>query len=286
MIIIGLGSAGCNIARAFSKFPQYETHTIDTTKEAEITIRPRSTHEDYDTHFPNLKRKLKFTAGSEVFVVLAGSGTISGGILRLLEQLRAQRITLVYIQPDLDLATTTQRTQERVVRNVLQEYARSGVLEAIWLIDNLALERSIGEVSIMSYYETLNQGIVNTIHMINIFKNTPPVIGTFVAPSPLSRIATIGIVDIEEDENKEKWFYDLTGAQEVVYYYGINKEDLKNDGTLFRKINNFVKSKIEDGIDVSYGVFETTYEQKYCYCIKYSPMVQSYKELLDDQEIS
>jgi hypothetical protein len=286
MRVVGLGNAGCNIAKAFSKFPQYETYGIDTSKEADITIRTRDTHEAYDKNFPNLKRKLKFPSGEEVIVVLAGSGTIAGGILRLLEQLQSQRVTLIYIQPDLDLATTTQRIQERIVRNVLQEYARSGALEAIWLIDNLSLERSIGEVSIMAYYETLNQGIVNTIHMINIFKNTPAIIGTFVRPSPLSRIATIGIVDMDEEENEEKWFYDLTGAQEVVYYYGINKEDLKNDGTLFRKINNFVKSKIEDGIDVSYGVFETTYEQKYCYCIKYSPMVQSYRELLDDQDIS
>jgi len=153
------------------------------------------------------------------------------------------------------------------------------------MIDNLSLERSIGEVSILSYYETLNQGIVNTIHMINVFKNTEPVIGTFVQPSPLSRIATVGIVDMDAEEHEEKWFYDLTGSREVVYYYGINKDDLKNDGTLFRKINNFVKSKIEDGIDVSYGVFETSYEQKYCYCIRYSSMVQSYQQLLDDQDI-
>lgn len=286
MIVVGLGAAGCNIAKAFSKFPQYETYGIDTTKEADITIKSRDSHEEYDKHFPNLKRKLKFPAGEEVVVVVAGAGTISGGILRLLQQLKFQRVTLLYIQPDLDLATSTQRTQEWVVRNVLQEYARSAAVEAIWLIDNLSLERSIGEVSILAYYETLNQGIVNTVHMINVFKNSPAIIGTFVQPSPLSRIATIGIVDMEEEENEEKWFYDLTGAREVVYYYGINKEDLKNDGTLFRKINNFVKSKIEDGIDVSYGVFETTYEQKYCYCIKYSSMVQSYGELLDDQEIS
>ena len=55
---------------------------------------------------------------------------------------------------------------------------------------------------------------------------------------------------------------------------------------MFRKINNFVKSRVDENINVSYGVFKTTYEQKYCYCIKYSSMVQSYKEMLDDQDIS
>ena len=71
----------------------------------------------------------------------------------------------------------------------------------------------------------------------------------------------------------------------IIGNYGINEDDLKNDGTLLRKINNFVKSRIEENLNVSYGVFKTTYEQKYCYCIKYSSMVQSYKELLDDQDI-
>jgi len=284
VIIVGLGKAGSNVARGFSKFPQYETYTIDTVKEADITIKKRKNHEDYDTHFPNLKRKLKFS-NEEVYVVVAGSGQISGGILRLLEQIKENEITVVYIQPDLALASEVQKMQEKIVRNVLQEYARSGLIEAIWLVDNTLLEKSIGEISIIGYYDTLNQGIVNTIHMLNIFRNTEPVIGSFVDPSSLSRIATIGILDLEEEDAEEKWFYDLTFPREVVYYYGINEDDLKNDGTLFRKINNFVKSKIEKNINISYGVFKTTYEQKYCYCIKYSSVVQSYKELLDDQDI-
>jgi len=72
----------------------------------------------------------------------------------------------------------------------------------------------------------------------------------------------------------------------VVYYYGINEEELKEDGTLFKKITNYVKSKLDDKMNVSYGVYKTTYDQKYCYCVKYSSMVQSYKDLLDDQDIS
>ena len=285
MKIIGLGKAGCNITKTFSKFPQYQTYQIDTSKEADITIKQRKTHEEYDEHFPNLKRKLRFTQ-EEVLVVTCGSGCVSGGALRLLEQIKNNIVTVLYIQPDLSLLSETQRMQEKIVRNVLQEYARSGSIEAMWLVSNTRLEQSIGEMSISRYYDTLNQAVVNTIHMINIFKNTDPVIGNFIQPSTISRIATLGVVDIESEDEKESWFYDLTAARDVVYYYGINEDDLQNDGTLFRKINNFVKSKIEDNMNVSYGVFKTTYDQKYCYCIKYSSMVQSYKELLDDQDIS
>ena len=59
MIVVGLGKAGCSIAKAFSKFPQYETYGIDTHKEADITINKRKSHEEYDGAFPDLRRKLK-----------------------------------------------------------------------------------------------------------------------------------------------------------------------------------------------------------------------------------
>ena len=287
MKIVGLGRAGCNIAKAFSKFPQYETYKIDTSKDADITIRKRNTHEEYDTHFPALKRKLNFT-DEDILVIVAGAGVVSGGTLRLLERLQHNKITVIYIQGDLSIMSEIQKKQEKIVSNVLQEYARSGRLKEIVLISNTMLEKSIGEMAIGGYYETLNQAIVNTLHMINVFTHSEPIIGNFIKPSEISRICTIGIVDMENDNEQEaeKWFYDLTNTRDMVYYYGINEDDLKNDGTLFRKINNFVKSKIKENVNVSYGVFKTTYEQKYCYCIKYSSMVQSYKELLDDQDIS
>ena len=288
MNIVGLGKAGCNIAKTFSKYPQYTTYGIDTQEDATITIRRKKNHEDYDENFPNLRRKLKFV-GEDVTVIIAGAGEISGGSLRLLEQISQNNLTVIYIEGDTSLMSETQKKQEKIVSNVLQEYARSGMIESVVMISNSALEKSIGDMPIIGYYDTLNQAVVNTIHMINVFRNSEPVIGNFIKPAEISRIATVGVVDISDDdeaEHKEKWFYPLTGTRDVVYYYGISEKDLKNDGTLFRKINNFVKSRIEDNINVSYGVFKTSYEQKYCYCIKYTSMVQSYAELLDDQDIS
>jgi hypothetical protein len=282
MRIIGLGKAGCQVANVFAKFPQYETCGIDIHKDADITIRKRDNHEDYEKYFPSLKKKLKFT-NEDVTVVVGGGGQISGATLRLLEQLQDNRLTVLYIQPDQQLVSETQKMQERIVRNVLQEYARSGRLESVILVDNLLVEKGIGDVPIMGYFEVLNQAIVNTLHMINVFKNSEPIIGNFIVPSELSRIATVGVLDVEEEE--EKWFYDLKNARDMVYYYGINETDLQEDETLYQKITTFVKSKLVEGVNISYGVFKTTYDQKYCYCIQYSSMVQSYIEFLDDQDI-
>ena len=286
MIVVGLGKAGCNIAKAFSKFPQYETFTIDTNDDASIMIEECSSHEEYDAKFPDLELDIQ---NEEVLVVIAGAGKISGGSLRLLEQLQNNKVTVLYIEGDLTIMSEVQKKQEKIVSSVLQEYARSGVLERIIMANNAHIERSIGDMSIIGYYDTLNQAIVNIVHMINVFKHSEPVIGNFITPAEISRICTIGAVDIEpEDErrHKEKWFYPLTHTKDVVYYYGIGENDLKNDGTLFRKINNFVKSRLDTGTNVSYGVFRTSYEQKYCYCVRYSSMVQYVDELLDDQKIS
>lgn len=289
MKVIGLGAAGCKIAKAFAKFPQYETVGIDIHSEATITIKKRDSHEDYDAHFPNLKRKLKFS-DEDVLVVTAGAGKISGGVLRLLGQLQKNRLSVLYLQSDLSLLSATQKVQDKIVKNILQEYARSGVLEMVYLVDEKCVSQSLGDMSIIGYHDTLNQAIVNTLHTVNVFKHTEPILGNFIKPRTVSRIATIGVLLVPDEEDaapqEENWFYELTDAQDVVYYYGINEEDLKNDGTLFRRITQFVKSKAQDNVSVSYGVFQTTYEQKYCYCVKYSSMVQSYTELLDDQEIS
>tara|TARA_Y100000310_G_scaffold281480_1_gene301979 strand:+ start:60 stop:902 length:843 start_codon:yes stop_codon:yes gene_type:complete len=277
--IIGLGNAGVKIASCFSKFPQYNCISIDTDKNSDITIKRRRTHEEYDSNFPDVKRRLKLTA-DPILVVTCGAGTVSGGILRLLEQLQERSVSVLYVYPDIALLSEIKKTQEKIVRNVLQQYARSGKLDMFYLVDNLRLEEGIGEVPILGYFDVLNQGIVNTFHMINVFRHSDAVIGNFVEPTEISRISTIGILDLEKDE--EKWFFDLHSPRDVVYYYGINEEELKTDGTLFKKITEFVKSKLEDKINISYGVYKTGYEQRYCYCIKYSSVVQSH---LDGQDI-
>jgi hypothetical protein len=281
---MGLGKAGCAIADCFSKFPQYQIYKFDTDLAGEncFNIPKRKTHEAYEKNPLDFKKDLQKISGDVIFI-LCGAGSITGCALRLLEQLSDVSISVLYVEPDVSFLSETEAAQERVVKNVLQEYARSGVFERIYLVSNAQIEKSIGDIPIISYYDTINQAIVNTIHMVNVFSNSEPVLGTFTEPHEIARISTVGILNIEEGE--EKWFYDLQLPRDVVYYYGISEEDLKTDGTLFKRIKEYVKDKIEEKINVSYGVYKTNYEQKYCYCVKHSSVVQSYINELDDQDI-
>ena len=284
MNILGLGKAGCAIADCFSKFPQYEIYKFDNGLVGKncFDIPKQKSHEAYEKKLPNFKKDLRKISG-DVILVLCGAGSITGCSLGLLEQLTDVSITVLYVEPDIALLSETEALQERIVKNVFQEYARSGVFERIYLVSNSEIEKSIGEIPIISYYDTINQAIVNTLHMVNVFKNSEPILGTFAEPHEIARVSTLGILDIEK--NEEKWFYDLQIPRDVVYYYGINEDDLKSDGSLFKRIREYVRGKVEEKINVSYGVYQTNYEQKYCYCVKYSSVVQSYINELDDQDI-
>ena len=284
MNVVGLGRPGCAIADCFSKFPQYQVYKFDVGLGGDncFDVPKYESHEEYEKSFPNFKKQLKDIKGETIFI-LTGAGNISGGALRLLEQLDSAPLSILYIEPDLSLLSEIEQKQEKIVKNVIQEYARSGVFERVYMLSNQSIEDSIGEVPINRYYNTINQAIVNTFHMVNVFSNSEPILGTFTQPAEIARISTIGVVDIEK--NEEKWFYSLRSPRDVVYYYGINEEDLNTDNTLFKKITSYIKGMAIDKVNISYGVYQTSYEQKYCYCIKHSSVVQSYLDMIDDQDI-
>jgi hypothetical protein len=130
--IIGLGRAGCAIAGCFSKFPQYEVYKFDNGRAGKncFDIPKQKSHEAYEKKCPNFKKDLQNISGDVIFI-LCGAGSISGCSLGLLEQLTDVSITVLYVEPDTSMLSETETSQERIVKNVFQEYARSGKFERI-----------------------------------------------------------------------------------------------------------------------------------------------------------
>jgi hypothetical protein len=271
--IIGLGSAGCNVANTFAKYPQYKIYKIDVGLAGQncFNFPPVNSHEECEEKCPPMGDFFKDVSGEILFVV-GGSGTISGASLKILHHLKRCRINILYIQPDSDLLSETRRLQERLVFGILQEYARSAIFEKIYLISNLQLEEILGEVPVTNYYDRLNELIVSTVHMLNIFQNIPPVVSTFSQILESARIATFGVFDV--DSGKEKYFFPLDIVREKRYYYGINEKALKSDGALFKKIKERVKDSTQDKKRASYGVYETQYDTNYGYVISYTSKIQ------------
>jgi len=271
--IIGLGSAGCNIADQFAKYPQYEIYKLDTDVHGRncYFLPSLSTPEEYEAYIGDLSSIFNRIQGEVLFVV-GGSGNVSGGALRLLEQLKHCKMSVLYIEPDIDMLSGDRKLQERVTYYVFQEYARSGLFDRLYLASNPQIEGILGDVPIMGYNDKLNQMIVSTFHMINVYNNNEPVVSNFSDFKEQTRISTIGVSNLE---NEKKLFFSLDGIREMRYYYAINRDKLETDGTLMRKITENVKNEAD--IDVSYGVYATDYTDDYVYCVANSSMIQ-YRE--------
>ena len=271
--VIGLGKAGCAIADKFSQYPQYKIFKIDIENIAENNrneklLKERTSPEQYEANFPSMRAFLK-PSTDDVLFVLSGSGAISGSSLRILEQLSKMKktVNVLYIKPDVEFLGANNKAQERLVRNVLQEYARSGKLARLYMIDNKIVESVIGEVPVFGYYDKLNDLISSTLHMINLYDHQSPVHSTSFEASDMARVSTFGVVDVES--GKEKLFFLLDSASEKCYYYAINQKTLETDGTLMKKIIDSIgnNTKKEDDIKTSFRIHSTNYEQDYGYMV-------------------
>ena len=202
---------------------------------------------------------------SEILFIVCGAGRVSGITLRVLEKLQKCKINILYIKPDLSLLSNEARLHERVVRGVLQEYARSGVFERTYIVDNKEVEKILDNVPVIGYYRRLNELIVGTIHMTNVFMHTKTVYNTPPTSLVTARVSTFGLVDIEK--NEEKLFYPLDNINERCYIYAINKEQLETDGDLFTTLRERSAKMVGEETIVSVRIHSTDYEDNYGYLI-------------------
>ena len=275
--IIGLGNAGCNIAEKFLQYPQYSVYLLDTdprehSSARSYLIEEQKSHEAYEDTFPDLSNFLSGIKTS-CLLVIGGSGAISGSALRVLQQLQGQETSVLYVKPEVELLSQTKKLQDNVVYGVLQEYARSGVLEKFYVVQNSKLVDILGDLPVIGYYDKINNLIAHTIHMTNIFKNSRSVMNTFSGPMPAARIASFGVLDLAT--GSEKPFFDLNLPRERVYYYALNRRKLREDNNLLKVITSQVTDKTDGGlVKASFGIYETDYDEDYVYSIIYTTMIQ------------
>tara|TARA_Y100001963_G_C6718642_1_gene418028 strand:+ start:452 stop:1291 length:840 start_codon:yes stop_codon:yes gene_type:complete len=273
--VVGLGNCGCRLAKNFEIYPQYNIYYINTsvpdTQIKNYYKFPEFDHPElYENNCPDFTDFFK-DIDDEILFILSGSGYISAASLRILYYLKDKKINILYIEPDTEFLSETKKLMEYSSFHILQEYARSGVFNKIFLMKNSNLVNIIGDLPITGYYDSINQYIAPIVHMINVFDNSSPVMTTLHRTSPTSRICTIGIINIGTGE--EELFFPLDLIKEKQYYYAINEENLKTDGTLLSRIKKQIK-KTPEGVHSSFGIYSTSYETDYVYTVSYSSAVQ------------
>ena len=262
MNIFSLGKAAHNIADKFSKYPQYKTHKIIVEEQD----HPEK-YEEKTNHTP-----IDVGDDIEIDFFISGDEIICAASLKILEQYKDCNIKIYYIKPNQKFLTDLQKTTDRIVYNVLQEYTRSKRFDSMYIITYEDVVKMVGKIPIIGYYDKLNTVIADTIHMINFLDHNDPVLGNELESLPTYCINTIGIMDV--DSGNESLFFDLDECREKRYYYCINDKQLQTDGDLFDKITNQMEDKIEEFVKNSFGVYSTSFDKNYCYIVKKSPHIQ------------
>ena len=270
--IIGLGSAGCNVAELFEN-GNYKVKLIDVDIEGEncFSLKPQKSPEDYEKNAPDLSSFFSDIT-DKVLLVVGGSGKISGASLQILKQIKHSELNLIYIRPDTQLLGNTARMQDRLTFNVFQEYARSGIFKSIILISNSVIENLVGDVSIIDYNNTLNKVIYNAVDNYLGMSEKEAIIDNSTHPKDVSRIITVGVYDIEK--NIEQLFYPFDFIDDKCYYFAINENELKSNGKLFKLIKDRMREKVVDKTKISYRIHSTKHEQNYCFVVAYSKKIQ------------
>jgi len=264
------------------EYNKYKIYYIDDEgrkKKNLCKISKKDTPEDYEENYDNAIDKFLKPVSKTATLVVCGASLISGATLRLLQPIvsRCEKVDILYIKPQIFLLSETKRMQERVVYNVLQQYARSGVFSKMYLVSNENIADFLPDVPIAEHYSKINEVIASTYHMINIFDNSKSVVDTFSSPRPTSRLCTLLVFDPTE-ETEEKMFFSLENSTEARYYYGIPDKDLKEEKDLYRKLLNQMKKRLDIFPKVSYGIYETAYKKKIGYGVVYTNSIQETSE--------
>ena len=282
MNVVGLGNAGCKIAKNFEKYPQYSVYFVDeglkkSTKSFGIT--KRDSHEEYDSKQIRMTRFVNNMKDSrDCLFIMAGSGDVTGASLQVLKFLaRRFKVSVLYIKPDHELLGKSAYLKDRICYNVLQEYARSGALESICLVSNNYVEEILEEtLTADNYFDKMNELICYAYHMLNVFKRTEPVLDNLVKNETHAKISTIGLIDF--DSGEEKMLFPLDEPSNKCYYYAISGEEIQKDYKILKKINKQVKSGLSEELEPSYQIHSTNYETNFAFAEFWSSKVQSYPE--------
>lgn len=265
--IIGLGKAGCSIAKILSKNPEYKVLYIDEGLESSsdsFCLMPQKTPEDYEKHIPKgINKFLKGVSTSTLFITSCGN--ISGASLAILEKIKSKtKIEIMYIIPNMKFLSKEEKLMNNILMGVFQEYTLSGLFERIFLIDNSKITSIIGNISLVNYWDTVNNYIAEIFHLWNVFEHSEPILSTKTEQEETRcPIETLAIYDINKKELA--CFRDLTDPKRSCYTVGVPTRTAREDITFYNNFDNGLEKFFnKTSKTVSYKFFSTNYEKEIC----------------------
>lgn len=279
--VIGLGNFGCAVAEQLTAYPEYRIYKINSEidERGSLSIGKYPTIDQYENNLDPDEvavylRSIK--SGDEVLLVLEGGDPISGSALKILQTIRDSRLTVLYVAPDRQMVSETQKRDDKIVFNVLQEYARSGAIDRMFLVSKPAVDKLVGDVSIHEYENSISYFVSYTMAMYNFFNHTDPVLSNTISPPNVARIVSLGVSSLEEDNQAINFLFPLDEVKDIHFFYGIPAEDMTDDTSLIKRIKSHVKAYKRDELSTSFSVYETTLENTMVLCVAYSGKIQGF----------
>lgn len=264
MNLVTLGNATYKIGRFLSEFGAYNHIHIDNSeRESDIPISIK----EYD--FDKYELNTEFDAheninyGEETVAILNGASDISATLLMFLSDFKKNEanIRIIFIRPDLNFCSKNQILQSKIIFTALQEYARSGAIEELILIDINSVEKIIGEVGVLEYYDVVDKFISNMIHNWFWTTNNVPKMDVSSKGLETTRISTLATFS----ENMDiMMLYPLSFIEENITYpleiescFLMTEEEAKTGKTLkdIKEVMLEIKEEKFNGALIGYKIF-------------------------------
>ncbi len=280
--VIGLGKVGCGIALEFEKYPEYRVYRIGTDLESRgnfhthLIIEEQDNIQDYEEKFDSIDVEAyleTIKSGDEVLFIVEGGDPISGTILSLLEKIKNTKISILYVCPDPDISSLIQKRDHKIVFNILQEYARSGLFQRMYLVNRSKVEELIGDVSIAEYEKSVYNFVAYMVAMTKYFDNSGSILESKNAPVNIARISTFGVTSLDKSA-EIRFLYPIEDEKNAHFYFGIPDELLATDNELMRKIKTQMKNFSKDGVDTGFSVHSTDLERTIVLCSFHASKIQ------------
>lgn len=264
MNLVTLGNATYKIGRFLSEFGAYNHIHIDNSeRESDIPISIK----EYD--FDKYELNTEFDAheninyGEETVAILNGASDISATLLMFLSDFKKNEanIRIIFIRPDLNFCSKNQILQSKIIFTALQEYARSGAIEELILIDINSVEKIIGEVGVLEYYDVVDKFISDMIHNWFWTTNNVPKMDVSSKGLETTRISTLATFS----ENMDiMMLYPLSFIEENITYpleiescFLMTEEEAKTGKTLkdIKEVMLEIKEEKFNGALIGYKIF-------------------------------
>lgn len=279
--VIGLGRLGCAIAEELTTYPEYRIYKIDTDidERGSLALGRLGDMSDFERDLDEDEVQVYLRSvkeGDKVLLILEGGEPISGCVLKVLQAISYASLSVLYITPDRQMISEAQKRDDKIAFNILQQYARSGMFDNIFLVNKPQIEELAGEVPIDKYEKTISYFIAYVVAMINFFNHTNPILANKISPDATARIATYGISSLDEGKQGVNLLFPLQEANDIHFFYGVPKQDLSEDASLVKRIKSHVKDYKTEEVSSSFSVYETTLDDLIVLCVTYSSHVQDF----------